>query len=458
MGRQRRQFGEPRGDGRLKAARRLLFASSSLVAFAASLSSSHAQSFQGIGFLGSPGVVRTSGASGVSADGSIVAGGGQTGVTGQAARWTAATGLVGLGNGPGGSSTGAAGISGDGSVIVGTLGDVEAMRWTASTGFAGLGFLGGGGDRNFRTSAAYGTSFDGSVIVGYSTTGVPVGVNGEAFRWTAATGMVGLGFLPGNNGSRALATNANGSVVVGDSSVIAPASPDGQQAFRWTQSTGMVGLGVLAGNNTSTALGVTADGSTVVGTSFLVAGNTAISGQSFRWTQSTGMVGLGVLRGDNASTAFAVSADGAVIIGNSELFVGRHRRSSGGAATIWDQVFGMQDLRQVLIAQYGLNVAGWELTTPISVSADGRTMRVSASIQTALMQGFVISGIFVNRLVNGTYVVAPRSAMRSESSAVPAPSRSARADRCRWPATISPAIRSISRTASSPAPSPAPAT
>ena len=87
---------------------------------------------------------------------------------------------------------------------------------------------------------ANGTSADGSVVVGGtgSTT-----ANGEAYRWTEASGLVGLGDLPGGVFfSEAYATSADGSVVVGYSS-----SAEGFEAFRWTEATGMVGLGDVSG-------------------------------------------------------------------------------------------------------------------------------------------------------------------------------------------------------------------
>ena len=72
----------------------------------------------------------------------------------------------------------------------------------------GLGDLDGGA----FASEAFAVSFDGSVVVGHSTSG-----NGnEAFRWTQATGMVGLGDLPGGSFfSSARAVSADGSIVVG---------------------------------------------------------------------------------------------------------------------------------------------------------------------------------------------------------------------------------------------------
>src|SRR5499427_7306088 len=65
----------------------------------------------------------------------------------------------------------------------------------------------------------------------------------------------GLGFLPGRNQSDAHGVNADGTVVVGSSN---------GQAFRWTAASGMVGLGALP-PTLSVARGVNADGTVVVG-------------------------------------------------------------------------------------------------------------------------------------------------------------------------------------------------
>ena len=54
--------------------------------------------------------------------------------------------------------------------------------------------------------------------------------------------------------------SANGSVVVGISD-----SASGFEAFRWTKAGGMVGLGFLPGDVESDAFGVSADGSVIVG-------------------------------------------------------------------------------------------------------------------------------------------------------------------------------------------------
>ena len=134
----------------------------------------------------------------------------------------------------------------------------------------------------------------------------------QAFRWTQATGMVGLGYLNvGDNYSLAAATNSDGSVVVGNSSNTVAGSAE---AFRWTQATGMVGLGQLAGNPLpfSYAQAVSNDGNTIAGVGL----NAGFALEGFVWTQSTGMIGIGDLAGGAfKSTPYGISGDGAIIVG-----------------------------------------------------------------------------------------------------------------------------------------------
>jgi len=280
-------------------------------------------------------------ASGVSGDGSVVVGYSISGTGLEAFRWTQATGMVGLGNLPGGISSSASGVSADGSVVVGYSNSAngnEAFRWTQVTGMVGLGNLPG-----WSSSRASGVSADGSVVVGYSDS------LDEVFRWTQATGMVGLGNLFGGGLFRRVlwsgipAVSADGSVVVGYTS--------GNEASRWTQATGTVGLGSL--RFSGVASGVSADGSVVVGQSM----NANFAQEAFRWTQGTGMVGLG-----GPSYANGVSADGSVVVGTS---------NESNEAFIWNSTQGMRSLKQVLTNDYGLNLNGWDLIEATGISADG---------------------------------------------------------------------------------------
>lgn len=146
----------------------------------------------------------------------------------------------------------------------------EAFRWTSATGMLGLGTPAAG------SSAANAVSADGSVIVGRFNNGT----NDEAFRWTAAGGLQGLGVLDQGR-SEAFGVSAAGSVIVGIAGreaencgflIMKPCPPPAgtEQGFRWTQGTGMIGVGTLpvAGQNGTIARGISADGSVIVGDAF----------------------------------------------------------------------------------------------------------------------------------------------------------------------------------------------
>lgn len=251
---------------------------------------------------------------GVSGDGSTAVGGSVARLGYEAIRWTASGGLAGLGFMPGGSASNAQAISGDGSTVVGfglnSANQGEAFRWTASGGMVGLGFLPGG-----TVSGAYGVSADGTTVVGYSQNGSDT----QAIRWTALGGMVGLGALPGWNYSNALGASADGSVIVGWGN----RNPNGDldyylppEAFRWTSAGGIEGLGFLPGQTDSFAAGVSADGSTIAGRS---------GTEAFRWTASEGMIGLGVVPGWISSLPWSMSADGSTIVGTGADSAGVRR-------------------------------------------------------------------------------------------------------------------------------------
>jgi probable HAF family extracellular repeat protein len=217
----------------------------------------------------------------------------------------------------------------------------------------GLGLL--PGDPVGAGSIAFGTSADGTVVVGQS------GLLNKAFRWTAASGMLPLGGPVGETvfTSSASDVSAAGTVIVGSITTSLAPLP---QAFRRTNESGVIRLGGLEGTNRSSAHAVSADGSTVVGGSDSNPGR-----QAFRWTAQNGMVGLGDLPGGTfSSTALDVSGDGTVVVGVAETNTGRE-------AMFWIQTTGMVNLRSFLVSQ-GVNLAGWTLTSAEGISADGRTI------------------------------------------------------------------------------------
>jgi probable HAF family extracellular repeat protein len=158
----------------------------------------------------------------------------------------------------------ATGISANGTVIAGSsksaLG-TEAFVWTAGSGMQALGDLEGG---EF-SSRALAISADGQVVVGWGSSADGV----EAFRWTQAAGLIGLGDLGGGL-SEARAVSADGSVIVGRSFDHA-----GEEAATiWTAETGTRNLrdvleaehGLdITGWTLIAAQGISADGRVIAG-------------------------------------------------------------------------------------------------------------------------------------------------------------------------------------------------
>jgi probable HAF family extracellular repeat protein len=333
-----------------------------------------------------PGATFASEATGVSADGMVVAGFAASenspSFDNEAFRWTASGGMTALGflgSSSGATASFANGISGDGLVVVGNATSnvgAQAFRWTQSGGIVGLGVLNPGDQ-----SVALGASAKGAVVVGES--GVAFG-NSDAFRWTQASGMVGLGdFDGGATLSRAEAVSADGSVVVGHGT-----TADGEEAFHWTSSGGMVGLGDLPGGDTeSKAHGVSNDGAVVVGESQSSGdsdgGDDASSREAFMWTDADGITGLGDFEGGEFdSTANAASAHGVVI-------VGRGTADDGDTAFRYTDADGMRSIQEILVDDFAIDLTDWKLAEANGVSGDGRTIVGLAFNPDGVKVGFV---------------------------------------------------------------------
>jgi probable HAF family extracellular repeat protein len=269
--------------------------------------------------------------------------------------------MLGLGDLPGGVfSSSASGVSADGSVVVGTSVSAagnQAFRWIAASGMVGLGDLPGGAVR----SAAYAVSADGEVVAGFSSSTLTGASYDEAFRWTT-NGMVGLGDLPGGRtNSQAFAMSADGTVIVGASGS-SNVTGGVWEAFRWTTTNGIVGMGDLAGGaSNSVAYGISPDGSVIVGR-----GHTGDEA-AFRWTAEFGLVYLGALPCETWSTAFAASANGSIVVGDPN-------QGTGDCAFVWDSQHGIRNLHQVLTNDYGLNLAGWQLSAARAITPDRTTI------------------------------------------------------------------------------------
>ena len=341
--------------------------------FVSTSACSSAPSFSGLGNL--PGGDLGSAAHDVSADGSVVVGFSRSTSWFEAFRWTEESGIVGLGDLPGGSFDSMAnGVSGDGLTIVGSsVGNSgrEAFRWTSATGMTGLGDLAGG---TFY-SDAYGVSFDGSMIGGSSS-----GDGGQAVRWVSGGPPTSISGL---ESATPKAVSSDGLTIVGSRS-----SQPWDEAFRWTAATGIVGLGSSPDGvlRSYAAYAVSSDGNLIVGQGFHI-GNGSYS-EAFRWTQATGLVRLGDLPGGGLySYAWDVSADGTYIVGAGST-------TTTTESFIWDRFHGMRNLRDFLIAECGVtNLTGWTLSAARGISADGHTIVGDGINPAGLMEAWRVTGI-----------------------------------------------------------------
>lgn len=164
--------------------------------------------------------------------------------------------------------------------------------------------------------------------------------------------MEGLGILPGASSSVAEGVSGDGSVVVGLSS---------NRGFRWTAATGMQLIPPQPNASfVRAARAVSPDGLSIVGYSDL---STIPGGREAFLTTPGGTIGLGWLPyGGTApfSEALGVSGDGRFVVGYSS-----------NIAFFWDASRGMRRLSDALLADHGLNTAGWSLGRATSISSDG---------------------------------------------------------------------------------------
>lgn len=212
-----------------------------------------------------------------------------------------------------------------------------------------------GGD---QFSLVSGVSADGTTAVGRSISAPPQpnGQTFEAFRWTQATGMVGLGDIDGGAvRSEASAVSADGSLVVGS------VQPEG--AARWTIATGWQQLaGPMDEVPGFRPTCVSMVGSVIAGLASPITGGTVAA----RWTAATGVVNLGALPntfGFPDAFLSSISADGNVGTGNSSGLEGVHPlhwSSTGG-------LIGLGDVPGGIFYALGNDI-----------SADGRTIIGSA--------------------------------------------------------------------------------
>jgi probable HAF family extracellular repeat protein len=297
---------------------------------------------------------------GISADGTVAVGVSD----GRVFRWTPDQGTAYL-SPPDSLHTFYAGVSADGSTIVSTVADstgiFSAARWTDQrSDWQNLGGLAGQSSPDgVQISTGWGVSSDGSMAVGL---GWHTNYKAEAFQWSEATGMVGLG-QPANRSSRASAISSDASTVVG---FFEHPSFGYRRPVRW------VGGGepdlFLGADLPGEALAANSDGSVIVGAASL----SGSGNHAFLYSDATGVQDLGIIGDDpfglSQSVASAVSDNNSVVGWVGDIFNGSPQ------GFVWIPEDGMMFVKDYLAAQ-GLTVPDeWYIASVNAISADGKTM------------------------------------------------------------------------------------
>ena len=313
----------------------------------------------------------------MSADGSSLVGDIEI-LDGPVLLWRRPSGFAAPADGPGEALTYAADISGDGRVVVGAqhlAGRYErALRWTASGGGAPLS---GVDDASTTPSWAAGVSRNGAVVVGQ--------LDREAVIWNGSAPPRPLGNLVegGDLYTWPVAVSADGRAVTGNAT-----TDSGWHPFRWTAETGMVDLGdVPGGSRAIYARAISGDGRTICGRAWIPPDQAAsarplyaclVPTTPFCWTDETGMVLMPEVPYDpppdppqcDADAIFTgvagIDDDGSLVVG----YVGDGR--DGDVAVLWD-ADGVHMIAD-LLSEAGVDLDGWRLLRAHTVSTDGQTI------------------------------------------------------------------------------------
>lgn len=258
--------------------------------------------------------------------------------------WSPESGMVDLGDLPGGVNFSSAKAISDSGTVVGESGSSTGMRaflWRSGSGLRNLGDLPGG----TNSSSAYGVNASGTVV---GVSGAATGP--RAFVWDDVNGMVNLGDLPGGLDSSIAYGISHVGQIVGAGTVVS-----GTRAFRWTVA-GFLNLGDLpGGDDYSVGLGITSQG-------YVVGQSGAANGRhGFRWTILEGLVDIGDLSGGSGTSAAYSANEAGVIVGYSTSPVGNR-------AVRWDPRAGLVDLNLLI----SISTPGWVLLEARGINNRGQ--------------------------------------------------------------------------------------
>lgn len=314
-----------------------------------------AGSFLGIGDLSGGSSLSTINA--VNSDGTVFVGTGVSADGSETFTWTPSGGFRSFGLPAGAAASFGNGVSSDGTYVVGhytsTTSGNTPFIWSATSGMTTLPRLPGA-----TQATACDVSADGKVVVGGSSSSSSTLSNMEPARWDSGV-VSAIGDLPGGNVEGvANAVSDSGDVIAGYS-----ISASGLEAFRWSSAGGLQGLGGLPSNSYtlhSEAMAVSPSGDLIVGFS---RGDLGFY-EASRWANVTDIQSLGrIPPSQYDTTARGICEDGSIVVGESN-----------NRAFIWTANQGMRDLKQVLSGDFGLDLTGWTLLEATDISDDGTTI------------------------------------------------------------------------------------
>jgi probable HAF family extracellular repeat protein len=266
----------------------------------------------------------------------------------------------------------ASGVSRDGHTIVGWALDSNGIRqagiWTRGTEWRLLGsFAGSAGPCDTSLSSATGVSRDGQTVVGFASNGC---ASSHAFRWQESGGMVDLGSTVQGQNSRALGVSADGNVVIGDQEL----ANGSRQGARWQN--GRQELMTGPDGPAGPALATNQDGSIVVGRVCTSATGRVDDQSAWMWKPQGGTTCLPAPRrlvspGPSIIVEAAATSDDGQVIGGSQNVGG----SPDSNAVIW--LGGQPAYLKEFLQANGLPNAfrTWVNTgTVMGISPDGRVL------------------------------------------------------------------------------------
>lgn len=204
-------------------------------------------------------------------------------------------------------------------------------------------------------STAYDAADDGTVVgLAYTAD------NAVAFRWQGPTGMVALPRIDTDGAARANAISRDGRVIIGWNDT----AEGFRRAVTWTNGT-IAELLDQDGFQVGEALATNRDGSVIVGE-----GAGKMGDEAWRWTAATGVQAIGIIGSGgffDRAYAFGVSDDGNLVGGASGFGFDRK-------AVVWTPDGGMQLLTDYLAARNIAVPQGWTLNSVTAVSGDGKVL------------------------------------------------------------------------------------